>query len=690
MSPPGGGPPRQSRPTSARAVQEYHPRRRRQRRRKQVARRRRRFALGLGAAVVAVAGVLVAGSLTGAATLGSSCDLDALRPARLGENSFVFAANGNVLGSIPAERNRQPVTTSQMSVWVPKATVAIEDRRFWQHGGIDAEGIMRALVEDVRAGRVVQGGSTITQQLVRNLYISREKTLQRKVREACLALKLDRAWSKDRILREYLNTVYYGNHAYGIEAAAHTYFSKSAKRLTLPQAAFLAGLPQAPSEYEPFRNRAAAVARRNEVLRTMLSTGAIDREQFDWAVGAPLTLKPGRRYRLIREPFFFSYVRDQLIAEYGAETVRGGGLRVYTTIDRRYQRLAEAAIRDSLGRKTDPASAVVAINPKNGAIRAMAAVSPTKRGNQFNLAVQSRRQAGSTFKTVVLTTAIEKGVDPDATYYTSAPFRCDAPPWCDVQPWEVDTYDNSYVGSVSVTRATLRSDNTVYAQLTLDVGPDSVIDMAHRLGIRRPLKRVASIGLGALEVSPLEMASMYATLAAKGIYSRPMAIRRVEFPDGSIDRHWGEIKQERVITDGVAYEVTKVLEQNLLYGTGAAQAAWRLNRAGAGKTGTTDNFGDAWFAGFTPQLTAAVWVGYPRGQIPMTNVHGIQVAGGTFPAEIWGRFMGAALASAPELGWTEPKVWPEWHRLEHADYHGSGSSSSSDSDGYDDPYKLGD
>ena len=254
--------------------------------------------------------------VTSVATFGSSCDLNALRPVSIGQNSFIYAANNSILGAIPAERNRQPVPLSRISPWMPQATVAIEDRRFYQHGGIDIEGIARALWKNVNAGQVVEGGSTITQQLVRNLYISRERTVERKLKEACLAIKLNDAWSKDRILATYMNQVYYGNLAYGIEAAAQTYYSKNAVELNLPEAALLAGLRSSRARTTPSTHRDRH-ARRNHVLLAMLNEGYIKRDQYDWAVKRPLGLKAGKLYTTIREPYFFSFVRDQLITEYG-------------------------------------------------------------------------------------------------------------------------------------------------------------------------------------------------------------------------------------------------------------------------------------------------------------------------------------------------------------------------------------
>jgi penicillin-binding protein 1A len=591
----------------------------------------------------------------------SSCSLASLRPVSIGQNSFVYAADGTLLGSIPAERNRQPVPLSRISPWMAKAVIATEDRRFYQHGGVDYEGIVRAAWRDLNKGKVVEGGSTITQQVVRNLYISHEKTFTRKVKEACLAIKLSKHWSKDRILATWMNQVYFGNHAYGIEAAAQTYFSRPARNLSMMQAALLAGLPQAPSLYDPILFPKVALERRAHVLASMYDNGDISYETYQAALNDPsLHLKPGRLYTTIREPYFFSYVRDQLIDKYGEQTVESGGLRVYTTIDPAFQRAAKQAITDTLYLKDDPAAALVSINPANGAIRAMAAVYPGRVKNQFNLAAQAKRQAGSTFKTFVLTQAIDDGMNPASTSYVSAPFSYQ--PDASVPAWNVSTYSHTYSGLISVQQATLQSDNTVYAKLTLDVGPQHVADMAHKLGVQSVLKPVPSIGLGSNAVSPLDMASAYATLAAGGIYSRPMAIRRVILANGKQDDQagWGEAERDRVIPDWVAATVTDILRQNVLYGTGTGA---NFGRPAAGKTGTTDDHADAWFCGYLPNLEATVWVGYPQGEIPMESVHGIAVAGGSFPAEIWRRFMEQAVRYSPAQEFSSPTTPPQWREF---------------------------
>ncbi len=418
MSPPNGNGSRARRP----APNGAHGRRRKRRRAR--ARRHRRLGIAVFVLLV-VAAVLGSVGFSSAREIQRDCDLTDLRPASIGSNSFIYAADGSLLGSIPAEKNRQPVSLAQTSPWMAKASVAIEDRRFYQHGGIDFQGIARAAVNDIKAGRTVEGGSTITQQLVRNLYIeNHDRTLRRKIVEACLAVQLSRKHDRDWILSTYMNTVYYGNHAYGVEAAAQTYFSRHATKLSLLQSALLAGLPQAPSVYDPFKNPQSALKRRNDVLKALYENGDISYANYQEAIRVrDLKLRPGKIYSRIREPYFFSYVRDELIRKYGAETVRSGGLKVYTTIDRRMQRAANRAVTEELYYDDDPASAVVAIDPRNGAIKTMTAVTPGRTGNQFNLAAQARRQAGSTFKTFVLAQAVSQGINPDTTSYVSAPLH---------------------------------------------------------------------------------------------------------------------------------------------------------------------------------------------------------------------------------------------------------------------------
>ncbi len=332
-----------------------------------------------------------------------------------------------------------------------------------------------------------------------------------------------------------------------------------------------------------------------------------------------------------REPFFFDYVENELIERYGADAVRKGGLQVHTTLDPRLQRVALDAMHSILPYSTDPSSALVSIDPRNGEIETMAS-SDSYEQSQFNLAAQGHRQPGSTFKAFVLTTAIKQGIDPYSTYYTSKPLDLNLPKW---GHWEVHTADEGYLGRVNLQQATVASDNTVFAQLDLDVGPQQVAETAHSLGIVSPLDGIPAEGIGGLRVgvSPLEMADAYATLAAGGIRHNPVAIRRVDFPGGRVERP-DRTAPRRVVSEAVAYEVTRLLHDNITEGTGTA--AYTGCPGQAGKTGTTDRETDAWFAGYQPNLTSVVWVGYPQSNaIEMTSVHGITVFGGTFPAEIW-------------------------------------------------------
>jgi penicillin-binding protein 1A len=629
-------------------------RRRLRRRSRQRPRWRVPFGLGLLLLIPLVVAALVAGGVYGAARyVESGCSLGSLRPISLGANSWVFAADGSLLGSIPSSQNRQPLSLRQMTKWVPGATVAIEDRRFWEHGALDYVGIARAAWKDLASGRVVQGGSTITQQLARNLYIAKQDAkFHRKVVEMCLAIKLEERLTKRQILDDYLNTVYYGNHAFGIEAAAQTYFSRHASRLTLPQAALLAGLPQAPSVYDPLRDPQAALERRNDVLAAMLASGQIRSRTYRYAVRVPLRLRPTSIYTTIRLPYFFSYVENQLVAHYGADTVRAGGLRVTTTIDPQLQALGERAQKDVLRERSDPSSALVAIDPATGHVKAMAVDVPSGRRLEFNLAAQGRRTAGSSFKPFVLATAMAQGVSPYATYSGPSAMTIDDPR-CETngKPWDVHNYADESGGTMNLISATAHSVNTIFAQLVTRVGPDQVVATAHRMGITSPLQPVCSITLGSQPVSPLEMADGYATLAARGIHRSPQSLQQVRFPNGEHD-HPSAGRPARALQQNDADLVNYALQAVVEYGTGTAAA---IGRPVAGKTGTAENFQDAWFCGFVPQLAACVWVGYPRAEIPLENVEGLSgVFGGSLPAEIWHEFMSGAVANLPVVDFPQP------------------------------------
>ena len=473
---------------------------------------------------------------------------------------MVFAADGSRLGFVQSDVLRRVVPFGDMPQAMRQATVAIEDERFYQHKGVDFNAIIRAGIKNLESGKTVQGGSTITQQLVRALYIRDPKRdFARKIREAKLASELEEKRSKRWILNEYLNSVPYGTvggrTAIGVQAAAVTFFDKNVDDLNLDESALLAGLPQAPSEYNPFRNPHAALARRNEVLRAMFDNGYITQAEAAEAMDAPLKLKRGTRYTQRREPYFFDYVQEELIERYGVGVVRRGGLKIHTTIQPGLQDAAREAINAYYGDPAGPASAIVSVDPANGKIRAMAS-SGTYDERRFNLAAQGHRQPGSAFKTFVLTAAILKGVDPDATCYTSKPLNINDPTY---GHWEVKTFGNTYSGTISLTRATLASDNTVYAQLILDLGPDKVCKAAKLLGHHHQARLLSGRGPRRPDAAASRRSRWRAPTRrspAAACATGPPAIEKVVFPDGKSER-LANPKGKRVMTDGQAYEVTQ-------------------------------------------------------------------------------------------------------------------------------------
>ncbi|HEX2371976.1 MAG TPA: transglycosylase domain-containing protein [Solirubrobacterales bacterium] len=607
-------------------------RERRRRRRSGKARNKILLGIGMFATMIAV-GVLGVGIWV-LSVAAKAPPIEDLKPVDRSTSSQVFAADGSRLGYIQSDVVRTPVSIERIPKELQQATVAIEDERFYEHSGIDINAIARAAIENIEAGKVVQGGSTITQQLVRNLYISDpERDLQRKIREATLAEELEDAHSKSWILEQYLNTASYGTidgrTSVGAESASQTYFNKPVQELKLTESALLAGLPQSPSRFNPLINPTGALERRNQVLQKMAEQGYITDGVADRASQAGLGLERGYRYTTIREPYFFDYVQQDLISRYGVATVRQGGLNVYTTIQPHLQEAAKQAIIDH-GYTSDPAAAVVSIDPANGNIVAMAS-SGTYQESNFNLAAQGHRQPGSSMKVYVLTTAIRQGVDPDATTYESRVLNLNLPEY---GPWRVTTAEGSACGcSMSIREATQASDNTVFAQMDLDLGPENVRDTAYDMGIETTLDAVPAEGIGGLRigVTPLEMANGSATLADGGIRNTPRAVTRVEFPNGDVDEpEAGE--RQRVFSDGVAYEVTDILKGVIEGGTGTAA---NIGCPAAGKTGTTDDFTDAWFVGYTPKLSTAVWVGHPNARSTL----GGSAFGGTLAAPIWHDYM---------------------------------------------------
>jgi penicillin-binding protein 1A len=553
------------------------------------------------------------------------------------------------------------------------ATVAIEDKNFFEHGALDPSGIARAAWKDLLAGgKPVQGASTITQQLVRNLYIQNpQETIKRKLIEAHLAYEMEDAHTKNWILTAYLNTAPYGTvegeTAVGVEAAAQTYFGKPAKELGLIESALIAGLPQAPSEYNPFLDPHAAIRRRNEVLDAMHEEGYIDGAEYREALSRNLGLSPGHKYRVIHDPFLFDLVQQELIDKYGINTVRNGGLKAYTTIDPELQERAQEAV-DSCSvcySEGGPAAALASVDPATGEIVALASTEGSESESEFNYAWQAHRQPGSSFKTFVLATAIKQGIDPDSTYYDgTSPMTLDLPYG---GTWTVNNAEPGG-GTMSLASATWHSVNVIFAQLDLDVGPENVTEMAEEMGIEAPLESVPAESIGGLAVgvTPLEMADGYATLASGGIHHDPTAISRVEFPNGKVEETDPD-SGERVLTEGQAYEVTRLLEGVITQGTGAGYTYMGCS-AEAGKTGTSEELSDAWFVGYTPLFSTAVWVGHPQSR----EATGY---GGPTAGPIWRSFMESAVAGdCPEF--PEPSTLPELSGLDSDHTSGSYESSS--------------
>jgi penicillin-binding protein 1A len=595
---------------------------------------------------VGIAGLSVVGWVV--STAASAPSLASLKERDPGASTEVLAADGTRLGFISADYLSRPISGDRMPDVLKKATVAIEDERFYKHKGVDYEGIVRAAVKNFVNKKTVEGGSTLTMQLVKNLYTAdRARSglagYQRKIREAKIAEELENEHSKEWVLEKYLNTTSYGTvggqTAIGVEAAARVYFNKRAKDLNLRESALLAGIPQAPSDYSPILHGPAAKHRRNQVLEKMAELGMISQQTAARAERKGLGLNPSDYFSRRREGYFFDYVKDELIKEYGTRTVKLGGLVVHTTIDLDKQKLARQAISDNLA-GVGPSSALVTINPRNGYILAMAS-SADYAETKFNLAAQGERQPGSSFKVFALMTALRNGVNPNTTRYTSvSPTRINDPRYG--PPFEIKTYGGTSGGNMNLVQATLRSDNSVYIQLALDLGPDKVAETAVDMGIkRRHVHGYPAESLGGLErgVSPLEMATAYATIASGGYRNRPTAITKVEFETtgkSELPRRWRP-HRTKVFSDGVTYEATKILEQNIQAGTGTRA---NIGCPAAGKTGTTDRNTDAWFVGFTPRLATAVWVGYPNDRTEMNGLfYGGNVDGGTFPAAIWGEYM---------------------------------------------------
>jgi penicillin-binding protein 1A len=618
-------------------------------------------------------------ALAGMAVLSSSCrsiasleEATAVTPP-LAQTSRIYDAHGDLITTLHAEEDRQVVPLSRIPESVQDAAVAIEDQRFWTHRGIDLKAVIRATYVNVTTGGIEEGGSTITQQYVRNAYstVGKERTIARKLREASLAWQLEKEHSKEWILEQYLNTVYFGEGAYGIQRATRTFFSKSTPDLTLPEAALLAGLIAGPERWDPLKRPAAAIQRRNLVLQRMYVLGMIEAAELEEARAAPLGLQPHLATERYPAPYFVDYVKHIILTDerFGDTYTQRynllfkGGLRIDTTVDLRTQAAAEAAVNGILSQPGDPSGALAAIDPRTGAIRAMVGgrdYFARQKEDPFakvNLATggSTGRQAGSSFKPFALVAALENGILPSKTYPAPSSIVMDDPPCgSSSDPWNVENYEGaSFGGSITVEQATISSVNVVYAQIIRDVHPARVVEVAHRMGITSRLRPYCSAVLGTNEVTPLEMSSAFGTLAAGGVRHPPIAISRIEDASGEL-LYEADTGGRRAISPSDAYTTTQILREVITEGTGVAA---NIGRPAAGKTGTAQQWRDAWFVGFVPQLTAAVWVGFPQGQISMVapRVRIAHVTGGSFPAQIWHAFMAAIKDRLPVRDFLPPE-----------------------------------
>lgn len=617
------------------------------------------------------------------AILASSCRLPALEEAnpgtpRLAQTSFLYAADGTLITELHAGENRVVVPFARMPQFLRDAVVAIEDKRFYQHGGVDLKALMRAAYVDITAGEIVEGGSTITQQYVKNVFVGNDQTLERKIREAALALQLEDRLTKDQILARYLNTIYFGRRAYGVQAAARAFFSRDVDELTLAQSALLAGLISNPSSFDPFVHPKRSTRRRNDVLDAMRELGMIDERTHEHARSQPIRLHPEEDEERYLAPHFVDYVEEWFLSNpaFGEsekeryDLLYRGGLRITTTLQPRLQEYAERAVDSILFSKDDPYAAVTAIDPRSGHIVAMVGgrdyFSRKDRFARVNLAAggTTGRQAGSSFKTFALVAALEAGIAPDEGFpgsYVTIPLD-------DGSAWTPQNYEGSAYGTISMETATVNSVNVAYVNIEQAIGGGDiyrgarkVVQTAKRMGIRcctrttqpkAELQPNPSAVLGTNEVNTLEMASAYGTLAAGGYHVRPTPVQLVTDARGRIV-YASEPEPRLVVEPAVSAAAVEVLSKVTEYGTGYVAD---LDRPQFGKTGTAQGWSDAWFVGAVPQLVAAVWVGHPEGQIAMDGTRIGRVTGGSWPAQIWRAFMARATARMPDREFPTPDV----------------------------------
>lgn len=577
-------------------------------------------------------------------------DLEDLKPSPIAQTSKVYAIDGSLLTEFHATENREIIPFNKMSQNIKNAVIAVEDKRFYEHEGVDYKRIIGALIVDIRTGSYAQGASTITQQYVKNVYFGHEKTLRRKINEAIIAIQLEKNYTKDKILEMYLNTVYFGAGAYGVEKASQIYFGVSANDLSISQAALLAGLLRAPEVYSPFNNIEKAKERRNVVLSLMKEQNFITDKEYKEAINEPIILNiysvnSGSTENRFA-PYFIDFVKQQLYEKKFTDyDVFKGGLRIYTTLDKDLQVKAENAFKKVFMEPIEPSYSLVNIDPSNGYIYALVG-GKDYSVSQFNIATQGKRQPGSVFKVPVLMEAINQHIPPETTFNPNGPITIDIP---GSKPWVVDNFGGEKFGDqMNIIDATIHSVNVVYAQLTMQVGADNIEKLLNKMDIK-DIGNNPAIGLGGLEkgITPLDVSKIFSTLASGGIYHEPVCITKITDSDGKILYEYDPQKNpstKEVMGKPEALLVTQILQRVITEGTGKNA---NIGRPAAGKTGTTSDFRDAWFAGYTPELVTVVWMGNQENNKPMNPINNTAVTGGAFPAKVWKEFMSEALKDKP-------------------------------------------
>jgi len=582
-------------------------------------------------------------------------ELEDFTPSESALTSKIYAADGTLIATFHGEENRELVAYEQIPRNLINAVIAIEDERYYQHQGFDIEGIIRSFIINLVSGGIEQGATTITQGYIKNVYLPEEKyelTYERKIKEAALAYQLEEIYSKEEILEMYLNTVYFGEGAYGVQAAAKLYFNKDVEYLNLPECAMIAGLLKS-YLYSPYIDNKAAMERRNIVLYKMFELGYISQEENEDAVKMPIiTQRPREETEEIFAPYFVEYVKQILIDKYGVEKIFKGGFEIYTTLDPEMQIAAENAIVEVLPDPDDPEAALVAMDPSNGYIKAMVGGKDFSE-MKFNLATQSQRQPGSTFKVFALLSALEQGLTPYITFNPNGDIVFDIE---GSEPWEVGNYNNEEyeVNDMTVLEATVKSVNVIYSQLIMKIEAYGMAKLAMDMGIVTYMDPYPAMGLGGLTtgVSPLEVCTAFSTIANYGVRNDPVAILKVVDNDGVvIEEHQAETMQ--VLTAINAYRAIEIMQQVMQRGTGTR--ARLSDRPCAGKTGTTQEAENAWFTGFTPNLAASVWMGFPEVNVKMGTIHGMRVQGGAHTALIWKSFMEEATKELPVENFVRPQ-----------------------------------